>query len=177
MHAVSTNDQVTIRQRASEDMFLTVGPVLTFTLARSRRNPDATTFIELGARGGLFRTEAATIAAFTPSTLTLPRCSFVCEGGGLIRSVNPSPNLYHLGALGSLAIFFPLRNNWNIGIQGQGFITQLNYLIINGIDDQLYEFKRKHGGFSAGVAASERICSEEAYPQSSCLLPNLRTDS
>ncbi len=167
-----TQNQVTIRQRASEDMFLTVGPVMTFTLARSRRNPDATTFIELGARGGLFRTEAATITAFTPSTISLPNGvpSFV-EGGGLIRSVNPSTRLYHLGALGSVAVFFPLRNNWNIGVQGQGFITQLNYLIINGIDDQLYEFKRKHGGFSAGLAVRKGFIQKKLIPKAPISCP------
>lgn len=164
-------DQVTIRQRASEDMFLTVGPVLTFTLARSRRNPDATTFIELGARGGLFRTEAATIAAYTPSTLSLPAVSSFVGGGGLIRSVNPSPSLYHLGALGSVAIFFPLRNNWNIGVQGQGFITQLNYLIINGIDDQVYEFKRKHGGFNVGLAVRKGFVQKKLIPKAPVTCP------
>lgn len=166
-----TNSQVTITQRASEDMFLTVGPVLTFTLARSRRNPDATTFIELAARGGLFRTEAATIAAFTPSTLTLPNVPSFVQGGGLIRSVNPSANLYHLGALGSAAIFFPLKNNWNIGIQGQGYITKINYLIINGIDDQLYEFKRKHGGFSAGLAVRKGFVQKKLIPKAPVTCP------
>lgn len=168
-----TNDQVTIRQRASEDMFLTVGPIATITLARSRRNPDATTFIELGARGGLFRTEAATITAYTPSTLTLPANtipSFV-GGGGLIRSVNPSPNLYHLGVLGSAAIFFPLRNNWNIGLQGQGFFTQLNYLIVNGVDDQLYEFKRKHGGFNVGIALRKGFVQKKLIPKAPTSCP------
>ncbi|RYF73038.1 MAG: hypothetical protein EOO39_11095, partial [Cytophagaceae bacterium] len=164
-------DQVTIRQRASEDMFLTVGPVLTFTLARSRRNPDATTFIELGARGGLFRTEAATIAAYTPSTLSLPAVPSFVGGGGLVRSVNPSPSLYHLGALGSVAIFFPLRNNWNIGVQGQGFITQLNYLIINGIDDQVYEFKRKHGGFNVGLAVRKGFVQKKLIPKAPVTCP------
>ncbi|GAB2581159.1 hypothetical protein [Spirosoma areae] len=166
-----TRDQVTIRQRASEDMFLTVGPVLTFTIARSRRNPGATTFIEAAARGGLFRTEAATITAFTPSTLTLPNVPSFVEGGGLIRSVNPSTRLYHLGALGSLGIFFPLRNNWNIGVQGQGFITQLNYLIINGVDDQLYEFKRKHGGFSAGLAVRKGFIQKKLIPKTPTVCP------
>jgi hypothetical protein len=167
-----TNDQVTIRQRASEDMFLTVGPVMTITLARSRRNPDATTFIELGARGGLFRTEAATITAYTPSTLTLPTGvpSFV-DGGGLIRSVNPSPSLYHLGALGNLSILFTLSNNWNIGIQGQGFITRLNYMIISGIDDQVYEFKRKHGGFSAGIALRKGFVQKKLIPKAPVTCP------
>jgi len=164
-------DQVTIRQRASEDMFLTVGPVLTFTLARSRRNPDATTFIELGARGGLFRTEAATIAAYTPSTLSLPAVPSFVGGGGLVRSVNPSPSLYHLGALGSVAVFFPLRNNWNIGVQGQGFITQLNYLIINGIDDQVYEFKRKHGGFNVGLAVRKGFVQKKLIPKAPVTCP------
>ena len=167
-----TNDQLTINQRASEDMFLTVGPVLTFTLGRSRRNPDATTFIELAARGGLFRTEAATIAAYTPSTLTLPNTPSFVSGGGLIRSVNPSSHLYHLGAIGSAAIFFPIgRNNWNIGIQGQGFITQLNYLIINGVDDQLYEFKRKHGGFSAGLAVRKGFVQKKLIPKAPVTCP------
>ncbi|WP_461098228.1 hypothetical protein [Spirosoma luteolum] len=165
-------DQVTIRQRASEDMFLTVGPVLAFTIARSRRNPDATTFLELGLRGGLFRTEAATITAFTPSTLSIPpqTGSFV-EGGGLIRSVNPSTRLYHPGGLLSLGVFFPLRNNWNIGVQAQGFFTQLNYLIINGVDDQLYEFKRKHGGFSAGLAVRKGFVQKKLIPKAPVVCP------
>ena len=166
-----SNSQVTINQRASEDMFLTVGPVMTFTLSRSRRNPDATTFIELGARGGLFRTEAATITAFTPSTLTLPAVPSFVDGGGLIRSVNPSSHLYHLGALGSAAIFFPLKNNWNIGIQGQGFITQLNYLIVNGVDDQVYEFKRKHGGFNVGLAVRKGFVQKKLIPKTPTVCP------
>ncbi|WP_332368155.1 hypothetical protein [Spirosoma telluris] len=165
------SSQVTIRQRASEDMFLTVGPVLQFTLARSRKNPDAVTFIEAAARGGLFRTEAATISAYTPSTLTLPAVPSFVDGGGLIRSVNPSSNLYHLGALGSLAIFFPLKNNWNIGLQGQGFITKLNYLIINGVDDQVYEFKRKHGGFTVGLAVRKGFVQKKLIPKAPVSCP------
>lgn len=169
----ATRDQVTIRQRASEDMFLTVGPVLTFTLTRSRRNPDATTFIEAAARGGLFRTEAATIAAFVPSQSVLPAGAVpsLVEGGRLIRSVNPSSNLYHLGAIGSLAVFFPLRNNWNIGVQGQGFITRLNYLIVNGVDNQMYEFKRKHGGFSAGLAVRKGFIQKKLIPKAPVTCP------
>lgn len=162
---------VTIKQRASEDMFITVGPVVTFTIARSRKNPDATTFIEASARGGLFRTEAATIAAFTPRTLNLPNLPQFVDGGGLIRSVNPSSNLYHLGALGSLGIFFPIGNNWNLGVQGQGFITKLNYLIINGVDDQLYEFKRTHGGFSAGLAVRKSFVQKKLIPKVPVVCP------
>ncbi|WP_106139822.1 hypothetical protein [Spirosoma oryzae] len=164
-------DQVTIRQRASEDMFLTVGPVLAFTIARSRRNPEATTFLELGLRGGLFRTEAATIAAYTPSTLSLPGTPSFVDGGGLIRSVNPSTRVYHPGGLLSLGVFFPLRNNWNIGVQAQGFFTQLNYYIINGVDDQLYEFKRKHGGFSAGLAVRKGFVQKKLIPKTPTVCP------
>lgn len=165
-------DQVTIRQRASEDMYLTVGPVLTFTIARSRKNPDATTFIEAGARGGLFRTEAATISAFVPSRGNVISSGPLVEGGALIRTVNPSTNLYHLGALGNLAIFFPIgRNNWNIGIQGQGFITKLNYLIVNGQDDILYEFKRTHGGFSAGLALRKGFVQKKLIPKAPTVCP------
>lgn len=167
-----TRDQVTIRQRASEDMFLTVGPVLAFTLARSRRNPDATTFIELGLRGGLFRTEAATISAFVPSEGTVtPNTGPFVEGGGLIRSVNPSTRLYHPGGLLSLGVFFPLRNNWNIGVQAQGFYTRLNYLIVNGIDDELYEFRRRHGGFSAGVAVRKGFIQKKLIPKAPIVCP------
>jgi hypothetical protein len=165
--------QVQIDQRASEDMFLTVGPILTFTLARSRRNPEATTFIEAAARGGLFRTEAATIAAYIPSQGTLQPGAVpsLVNGGALLRSVNPSSNLYHLGALGSLAVFFPLRNNWNIGVQGQGFITRLNYLIVNGIDNQLYEFKRKHGGFTVGLAVRKGFVQKKLIPKAPVSCP------
>lgn len=168
--------QVTIRQRASEDMFLTVGPVLTFTLARSRRNPDATTFIEAAARGGLFRTEAATINAYVPSLgagLPTGVSSFV-DGGALIRQVSPSSQVYHLGALGSLGVFFPLGNNWNIGIQGQGFITRLNYFITSGFEtpiSQTYEFRRKHGGFSAGVALRKGFVQKKLIPKTPTVCP------
>ena len=166
-----TSDQVTINQRPSEDMYITVGPVLTFTLARSRRNPDATTFIEAGARGGLFRTEAATIAAYLPGQGGVVQSGPLVGGGSLIRSVNPSSNLYHLGALGNLAIFFPLRNNWNIGLQGQGFITRLNYLIIGGKEDILYEFKRKHGGFSVGLAVRKGFVQKKLIPKTPTVCP------
>ncbi len=153
-------DQVTIRQRASEDMFLTVGPVIAFNISRSRRNPDATTFIELGLRGGLFRTEAATIAASIPS-----------RAEQLVRTVNPSTSLYHPGGLLSLGVFFPLRNNWNIGIQAQGFYTRLNYLIVNGIDDQLLEFRRKHGGFSGGIAVRKGFVQKKLIPKAPVVCP------
>lgn len=166
-----SRDQVTIRQRASEDMFLTVGPVVQFTLARSRRNPDAATFLELGLRGGLFRTEAATIAAFVPSQGSIQPTGSLVEGGALIRTVNPSYRLYHPGGLLSLGVFFPLRNNWNIGVQAQGFYTQLNYIIVNGIQDQLYEFKRKHGGFNAGLAVRKGFVQKKLIPKAPVVCP------
>jgi hypothetical protein len=152
--------QVTIRQRASEDMFLTVGPVVAFTVARSRRNPDATTFIELGLRGGLFRTEAATISASVPS-----------QSDRLVRTVNPSSNLYHPGGILSLGVFFPVGNNWNVGVQAQGFYTKLNYIIVNGVQDQLYEFSRKHGGFSAGVAVRKGFIQKKLIPKAPTVCP------
>lgn len=164
-------DQVTIKQRASEDMFLTVGPVIQFTLARSRRNPDASTFIELGLRGGLFRTEAATIAAFVPSQSTIQPTGSLVTGGALIRTVNPSYRLYHPGGLLSLGVFFPLRNNWNVGVQAQGFYTQLNYIIVNGLQDQLYEFKRKHGGFNAGLAVRKGFVQKKLIPKTPTVCP------
>ncbi|MCC5612632.1 hypothetical protein LC612_39560 [Nostoc sp. CHAB 5834] len=166
-----SRDQVTIKQRASEDMFLTIGPVVQFTLARSRRNPDASTFIELGLRGGLFRTEAATIAAFVPSQSTITPTGSLVTGGALIRTVNPSYNLYHPGGLLSLGVFFPLRNNWNIGVQAQGFYTQLNYLIVNGIQDEMYEFKRKHGGFNAGLAVRKGFVQKKLIPKTPTVCP------
>ncbi|QKZ15726.1 hypothetical protein [Spirosoma sp. KUDC1026] len=156
----ASQGQVTIRQRASEDMFLTVGPVLAFTVARSRRNPDATTFIELGLRGGLFRTEAATISASVPS-----------QSDRLVRTVNPSSNLYHPGGILSLGVFFPVGNNWNIGVQAQGFYTRLNYLIVNGLQDQLYEFSRKHGGFSAGIAVRKGFIQKKLIPKAPTVCP------
>ncbi len=169
-----TRDQVTIRQRPSEDMFLTVGPVLAFTIARSRRNPDAATFLELGLRGGLFRTEAATIAAFAPSLATSTPSGPLVTNGGLIRTVNPSTRLYHPGGLLSLGVFFPLRNNWNIGVQAQGFYTRLNYFIVNGVDNQttqLYEFRRKHGGFSAGLAVRKGFVQKKLIPKAPIVCP------
>ena len=167
----ASRDQVTIRQRASEDMFLTVGPVIAFTIARSRRNPNASTFLELGLRGGLFRTEAATIAAFIPSQNPIQPTPSLVEGGQLIRTVNPSYRLYHPGGLLSLGVFFPLRNNWNVGVQAQGFYTRLNYIIVNGFQDQLYEFTRKHGGFNAGLAVRKGFVQKKLIPKTPTVCP------
>lgn len=168
-----TRDQVTIRQRASEDMFITVGPVVQFTIARSRRRPGANTFLELGARGGLFRTEAATIAAYVPSAGNIIQSGPLVGGGALIRTVNPSPSLYHLGGLLSLGVFFPLRNYWHLGVQAQGFYTRLNYLIVNGDQNPslLYEFRRKHGGFSGGLALRKDFVQKRLIPKAPIVCP------
>lgn len=176
-----SSNQVTIRQRSSEDMYLTVGPVLNFTLGRSRKNPDATSFIELALRGGLFRTEAATITAFVPSTLPAPNIGSFVEGGQLIHTVNPSTRIYHPGGLLSLGVFFPVgRNNWNIGLQAQGFYTKLNYLLTSGVGTDggglpaastLYEFQRKHGGFSAGVAVRKGFIQKKLIPKTPTVCP------
>jgi hypothetical protein len=132
-------NQVEIRQRPSEDMFLTVGPVINLRLARSRRNWGGT-FLEAAVRGGIFRTEAATIAAFVPSA-----------NNALIRQVNISNRLNHFGGLASLGVYFPISRSMHLGIQGQGFYTGLNYFIVDGLDDLLLEYERKHGGFNVGL--------------------------
>jgi hypothetical protein len=159
--AVGINrSNVSIRQRASEDFFLTVGPVVTLDIARSRRYPNRKTYLEVAARGGVFRTQAATIVGFVPS-----------QSNRLIRSVNPSTNLYHLGALGSVALFFPIADQWQVGVQGQGFITRLNYLIVNGLQDQLYEFERQHGGFSVGLAVRKNFNERRLIPKAPVTCP------
>lgn len=156
-------NQVEVIHKSSEDMFFTVGPVVQWIFARSRRNPTCTSFLEIGARGGIFRTEAATIAGFVPA-----------QNDRLIRSVNPSDKLYHPGGLLSLGVFFPLRNNWHLGIQSQGFYTKLNYLIVdNGgnMAGQLMEFQRKHGGFSAGVAVRKGFNQKRLIPKAPTVCP------
>nr|WP_293836202.1 hypothetical protein [uncultured Arsenicibacter sp.] len=156
-------NQISVIHRSSEDMYLTIGPALQWIFARSRRNPTCTSFLELAVRGGLFRTQAATIAAFAPA-----------QNDRLIRSVNPSDKLYHPGGLMSLGVFFPLRNNWHLGVQAQGFYTKLNYLIVDNGGDmagQLMEFERKHGGFSAGLAVRKGFNQKRLIPKAPTSCP------
>lgn len=162
-----SRDQIQIKSRPSEDMYLLVGPVLTFDFLRSKKNPERTAFIEAGARGGIFRSEAATITGTVPSADNL-----------LIRSVNPSTTAYHLGALGSLGIFFPLSNYWHIGLQAQGYITRLNYLIVNGTNvpngvgpSTLFEFGRKNGGFNVGLGVRKDFRQKKLIPKAPVTCP------
>lgn len=167
---------IVIKSRPSEDMFLTIGPVLSFDFLRSRRGPEYNSFIELGLRGGIFRTQAATITA-TGAT-TGPNGPLV-SNGPLIREVSPSTNLLHLGGLLSVGVFFPVGNNWHLGVQAQGFRTKLNYLIANGSNGtnanpdptQLYEFKRNHGGFSAGVGVRKDFRTKKLIPKAPSVCP------
>ncbi|RIV25357.1 hypothetical protein DYU11_08625 [Fibrisoma montanum] len=155
-----SSDQVLFKQRASDDFYIALGPVVTFNFSRNRTGLRTGTFLELGLRGGLFRTEAATITASVPSQADL-----------LIRSVNPSTKILRPGGILSLGVFFPLRNNWHIGVQAQGFYTRLNYLIVNGIDDQLLEFSRKHGGFSAGIGVRKGFIERKLIPKAPIVCP------
>lgn len=158
--------QVEIKSRPSEDAYILVGPVLTFDFLRSKKNPERTSFIEAGARGGIFRSEAATITGTIPSQNNL-----------LVRSVNPSTTAYHLGALGSLGIFFPVGNYWHLGLQAQGYITRLNYLIVNGTNvpspgpSTLFEFSRKNGGFNVGIGARKDFRQKKLIPKAPVTCP------
>lgn len=152
-------NQVEIRQRPAEDMFLTIGPVLNWRIARSRRN-WAGTFLEAAVRGGIFRTEAATIAAFVPS-----------QNNALIRQLNISNRLNHLGGLASLGIYFPVSRSLHLGLQGQGFYTRLNYFIVDGLDDLLLEYQRKHGGFNVGLGVRKSFMQNKLIAKAPVTCP------
>jgi len=152
--------EVQIRQRASEDFFFTVGPILQWTFARSRRNPSCVSYLEAAPRVGIYRSEAALIAASVPSL-----------NNRLVRMVSPSNQLNHLGANFSLGVFFPLRNTWHIGVQAQGFYTKLNYFIVDGIADQLLSYQRKHGGFNAGIAVRKGFTQKKLIPKAPVSCP------
>lgn len=152
--------EVQIRQRSSEDFFFTIGPVLQWTFARSRRNPSCVSFLELSPKGGIYRTEAALIAASVPSL-----------NNRLVRMVSPSNKLNHLGGNLSLGVFFPLRNTWHVGVQAQGFYTKLNYFIVDGVTDQLLSYTRKHGGFNAGLAVRKGFTQKKLIPKAPVSCP------
>jgi hypothetical protein len=157
---IPSTAEVQIRQRSSDDFFFTVGPVLQWTFARSRRNPSCISFLELSPKGGIYRTEAALIAASVPSL-----------NNRLVRMVSPSNNLNHLGGNLSLGVFFPLRNTWHVGVQAQGFYTKLNYFIVDGVTDQLLAYERKHGGFNAGLAVRKGFQQKKLIPKAPISCP------
>ena len=160
---------VTLRSKPQEDFFLTIGPILSWEIGR-RRNPISTgTFIEAAVRGGLYRTESAFLGATAPTGNAL-------SGENLIRVVAPSNKLLHLGGNASLGIFFPLKNNWHLGFQAQGYYTKLNYLIIDGgarnVANNFYEFQRLHGGFTAGIAARKGFVQKRLIPKAPTFCPS-----
>lgn len=157
---IPSTAEVQIRQRSSDDFFFTIGPVLQWTFARSRRNPSCISFLELSPKGGIYRTEAALIAASVPSL-----------NNRLVRMVSPSNQLNHLGGNLSLGVFFPLRNTWHLGVQAQGFYTKLNYFIVDGVADQLLAYQRKHGGFNAGLAVRKGFQQKKLIPKAPISCP------
>jgi hypothetical protein len=160
---------VALRNKPQEDFFLTVGPVLSWELGR-RRNPiRPSTFIEAAIRGGLYRTESAFLSATIPSGVAI-------TGERLIRMVAPSNRLLNLGANASLGVFFPIGNNWNLGLQAMGYYTDLNYIIVNGTTpanpvNSLYEFTRKHGGFTAGLGVRKSFIQKRLIPKAPAFCP------
>ena len=161
-------DRITLRNKPQEDFFLTVGPILSWEIGR-RRNPITTgTFIEAAIRGGVYRTESAFLGATVPTGNPL-------TGEQLIRVVAPSNRLIHLGANASLGVFFPIRNNWHLGLQAQGYYTRLNYMIFDGgtqnVTNSVYEFQRMHGGFSAGLAVRKGFIQKRLIPKAPVLCP------
>ena len=157
---------IEVKARPSEDMFLLVGPVVSFDFLRSRRNPERTSFIEAGIRGGIFRSEAATITGTVPS-----------QGYRLIRAVSPGTVIIHPGALFSLGVFFPISNYWHLGLQAQGYITRLNYIIGNGATvngatiNTLVPFERKNGGFNVGIGVRRDFRQKKLIPKAPVTCP------
>lgn len=165
-------NQIQIRQRSGDDFYVTVGPMLSWIFARSKRNPTCTTFLELALRGGLFRTESALIAAYAPSAANPGR-------NELVRMVTPTDRILKPGVLASLGVFFPLRNNWHLGVQANGFYTKVDYFIVDGVSPTnptterniLWEFSRKHGGFSAGLAVRKGFVERKLIPKTPITCP------
>ncbi|MBO0939678.1 hypothetical protein J2I47_24235 [Fibrella sp. HMF5335] len=161
------SDRVTLRNKPQEDFFLTVGPILSWEIGR-RKNPFRTaTFIEAAARGGLYRTESAFNGASVPSAGTTAE--------QIVRIVEPSNRLLHFGANASVGVFFPIGNSWLLGPQVQGYYTDLNYLIIDGgqtnLPNNLFEFTRKHGGFSAGLGVRRTFIQKRLIPKAPTFCP------
>ena len=164
-------DRTSLRSKPQEDFFLTIGPVVSWEIGR-RRSPISTgTFIEAALRGGLYRTESAFLGATSP-TGPAPAAEQT------IRIVQPSNKLLQLGANASLGIFFPIRNNWHLGVQAQGYYTRLDYLIIDGgnaaaaaLPNNFFQFDRLHGGFTAGVAVRKGFIQKRLIPKAPTFCP------
>lgn len=90
-------------------------------------------------------------------------------GEQVVRVVAPSNRLIQLGSNASLGVFFPIGNNWNLGVQAQGYYTRLNYVIVDGgsqnVTNSFYEFSRMHGGFTAGLGLRKSFIQKRLIPK------------
>ncbi|WP_266366850.1 autotransporter outer membrane beta-barrel domain-containing protein [Tellurirhabdus rosea] len=145
--------QIKLKNRPSEDFYLTLGPVLTYDLKRAS-GPVCVPYLEAALRGGVYRTDAALVGAYADGT------------DRLIRLVSPGSRHYRPGVNFSLGAFFPLRNNWHWGVQAQGWLTRQNYFIINGQQDVLMDYDRQHGGFNAALAVRKSFTEKKLVPRS-----------
>lgn len=144
--------RVAIRNRPSEDFYWLLGPVLSWTFNRSRRDLSCASFLEASVKGGLWRTEAAVVAAHR------------IPDNRLVRMVAPSDRVWKPGGLGSLGVFFPLRNGWHWGVQGNVFYTRVDYFIVDGLDDVLLTYSRRHGGFNGNLALRKSFTQKKLQP-------------
>ncbi|WP_420152729.1 hypothetical protein [Siphonobacter sp.] len=126
---------VDLRKRASEDMFLLVGPVISYDLTKKPQS----SFLEAAVKAGIFRTQSAMIGAINT------------QNNQLISMVSPTDKLLHPGVKGHIGAFFPFGNNWYGGAQISGFYTQVNYFTQDNAA-HIWEFKRKHGGWALQLA-------------------------
>lgn len=132
--AASGSSQAIVKKGSSEDQYIAVGPVLNWAFTNKPRSP----YLEASVRGGLFRTTPAAIFVYDRTT------------GENIYSVTSSDKRYHAGVLATLGVFMPSKNGlWAWGIEATGFRTKLDYIFPGAT---VYQFDRKHGGFSAGLA-------------------------
>lgn len=128
---ITDKNDIDLRKRPAEDMYLVVGPVISYDLTKKPQS----SFIEAAARVGIFRSQSAMIGAIQKSRTQV------------IEMIMPTDKLIHPGVRGHIGAFFPLGNNWYGGAQIAGFYTLTNYFT-TGYDAKIYEFQRKHGGWS-----------------------------
>lgn len=158
--AKSGASDAVIQKSASEDHYITVGPVMSFNFTKKPRSP----FLEASVRGGLFRSTPASIFIYERST------------GNNIYSVTSSDKKYHAGLLATLGFFVPSKNGlWAWGVEAMGFRTKMDYVFPGAT---VYPYQRKHGGFSAGLAmrrsfARDVAVKKEPTPGLICMSPAL----
>jgi len=153
-----SGERIVIRNRPSEDFFLLVGPALSWRLKKNATDAESP-FLEAAVRGGVYLTEAALVGAF------------IRPDNRLVRLVMPTDQLMHAGGLVSLGAYFPLRNGWHWGVQAQGFLTRVNYFIVNGQQDNLMEYRRNHGGVNAGLGVRKSFTTNKLVPKAAVICP------